>query len=70
MDNSWEAFYCQDGVTGCVGFSGDNERAVMLSYVVRAPPRLVVKVGPTCSVEHCMTMRSLAGAPVEPLASA
>ena len=48
-DGTWEAFSCKDGLTGCVGFSGDNERALMLSYVVRAPPRLVVKVGPSSS---------------------
>ena len=43
-DGTWNAFSCKDGLTGCVGFAGDNERALMLSYVVRAPPRLVVKV--------------------------
>ena len=72
-DHQWEAFCCHDGLTGCVGFAGENERVLMLSYTVRAPPRLVIKVRakthflalllPCGAFWHAAEMQELATAP-------
>ena len=52
LASAWEAFHCHDGVTACIGRAGDNRNAIMLSYIVRAPPQLVAKVcGPLISWE-------------------
>lgn len=56
LASAWEAFHCHDGITACIGRAGDNRNALMLSYIVRAPPQLVAKVKHPASYDGSFLM--------------
>ena len=52
--DGWKVISCENNVTVLRGTEQHNASSIMLSYVIRAPPRLCMKVKGRKGIELCL----------------